>query len=374
MGEKTFVPLYRKIYLDLKKKILEHEYTPGEKLPYERELCDAYGVKRVTIRKSLEMLAQEGLICKHMGLGSFVAPAKEDVSASQQEQSGAPVSEAASTLLFVMRRNENDIYHNTSSCNTRIFFEMEQICRRNGYLLSYVGVDEETKLADLLREHPVAGIFLVSSYLEQTMREIARLRMPAVMLNQFDPKLLSIMPDNMGMLRLVIDHLARMQHTRIAYVDGMPDSHNARERWEAFRFAMYAQGLEVDPSLYFVGNWTYEGGRAAARQMLQAAQLPTAVFAASDMMAAGVMEELRHSGLRIPQDVSVVGYDNLDIDVLLSPPLTSATIDFKHMCEVAFERLRQVMEKGEREMDRYVIRMPATLIERGSVACPAKKE
>jgi len=368
MAEKTFVPLYRKIYLDLKKKILEREYAPGDKLPYERELCEAYGVKRVTIRKSLEMLAEEGLISKHMGLGSFVEPEKEP----QPVQSVSV--DAASTILFVMRRNENDIYHNTSSCNTRIFFEMEQVCRKNGYLLSYVGVDEETSLLDIVREHPVAGVFLVSSCLEQTMREIARMKMPTVMLNQFNPKMLSVMPDNLGMLRQVIGYLAEMGHTRIAYVDGMPDSHNAKERWEAFRFAMYEQGFPVDPALYFVGNWTYEGGRAAARRMLEAENLPSAVFSASDMMAAGVMEELRQSGLRIPQDISIVGYDNLDIDVLLSPPLSSATIDFKHMCEVAFERLRMVMEKGDQEMDHYVIRMPATLIRRGSAASPGRHE
>jgi hypothetical protein len=140
------------------------------------------------------------------------------------------------------------------------------------------------------------------------------------------------------------------------------------ERWEAFRFAMLEHGLEVDPSLYVVGNWTFEGGRMAARALLQRAQLPTAVFAASDMMAAGVMEELRSAGLRVPDDISVVGYDNLDIDVLLSPPLSSATVDFKHMCEVAFEHLKMVMEKGDRERDHFVIRMPATLIRRGSVA------
>ena len=245
---------------------------------------------------------------------------------------------------------------------------MEQVCRRNGYLLSYVGVDEETSLLSIAREHPVAGIFLVSSYLEKTMKEIVRLKMPAVMLNQFDPKMLSVMPDNLGMLRLVIGYLADMGHTRIAYIDGMPDSHNARERWEAFRFAMYGRGLEVDPQLYFVGNWTYEGGRAAAKEMLRAGRLPTAVFAASDMMAAGVMEELRQNGLRIPQDISVVGYDNLDIDMLLTPPLSSATIDFKQMCEVAFEHLRMVMEFGDREKDHYVIRMPATLIKRESAA------
>ncbi len=365
MTEKTFVPLYRKIYLDLKKKIQENVYVSGQKLPYERELCDLYGVKRVTIRKSLELLAQEGLIVKHMGLGSFVAERNAPAVSVNQDSS--------STILFVMRRNENDIYHNTSSCNTRIFFETEQICRKHGYLLSYIGLDEDTSIAEIVRDHPVSGVFLVSSYHEKTIRELEELGMPTVLLNHYDPNMLSVMPDNLMMVKQVIDYLTEMQHRRIAYIDGMPDSRNAMERWHAFRFAMYAHELEVDDELYFVGNWTYEGGRAAARELLKAENLPTAVFAASDMMAAGVMEELRQSGLRIPEDISIVGYDNLDIDVMLSPPLSSATVDFKHMCEVAFKHLLHVMEHGDRAADRYVIRMPASLIRRDSVACPAEK-
>ena len=363
MSEKAFVPLYRKIYLDLKKKIASRELAPGQKLPYERELCDQYGVKRVTIRKSLEMLAQEGLIVKHMGLGSFVAGSSVPAAVSP---------EGASTILFIMRRNENDIYHNTSSCNTRLFFEMEQMCRRNGYLLSYVGLDEQTSVEDIVREHPVSGVFLVSACHEETIRELTRMKMPAVLLNHYDPRMLSVMPDNQHMLSLVLDYLCEMDHTRIAYVDGMPDSRNAQERWKAFRFAMQEHGLQADPQLYFVGNWTFDGGRAVARELLKVGQLPTAVFAASDMMAAGVMEELRAADLRIPEDISIVGYDNLDIDVLLSPPLSSATVNFRHMCEVAFEHLKLVMEKGDREMDHYVIRMPASLIRRESVGQPAK--
>ena len=363
MSEKAFVPQYRKIYLDLKKKIASRELTPGQKLPYERELCDLYGVKRVTIRKSLEMLAQEGLITKHMGLGSFVAGSSAPAAVSP---------DSAATILFIMRRNANDIYHNTSSCNTRLYFEMEQICRRNGYLLSYVGLDEQTSVMDIAREHPVSGVFLVSSYHEDTIRELTHMKMPAVLLNHCDEKMLSVMPDNMQMVSLVVGYLSEMKHRRIAYVDGMPDSRNAQERWEAFRFAMMEHGLQVDPELYFVGNWTFDGGKAAARELLKQPQLPTAVFAASDMMAAGVMEELRGAGLRIPEDISIVGYDNLDIDVLLSPPLSSATVDFRHMCEVAFEHLKMVMEKGDREMDHYVIRMPASLLRRDSVACPAQ--
>ena len=78
MAEKAFVPLYKKVYLDMKEKILNQTVAPGAKLPCERELCEQYGVKRVTIRKALELLAQEELIVKRMGLGSFVTSGSEN--------------------------------------------------------------------------------------------------------------------------------------------------------------------------------------------------------------------------------------------------------------------------------------------------------
>ena len=356
-GSKPFVPKYRQIADDLRRRIGSGELRAGQRLATERELCRCYGVERVTARRALSLLQDDGLISTRPGIGSFVAG-----GAGPNEHAHAP-----RTLLFAMRQNANDIRHNTTSCNTKLFFALEELCRKNGWLLSYLATDDSTSLPEALEKHAVQGVFLVSSYQEQVISELLRLDIPAVMLNHNDPRLLSVMPDNQGMLREVIGYLAGKGHRRIAYIDGMPGSCNARERWEAFRVAMFLRGLPVDPALYFEGGWTYEGGRAAARQLLDVPGRPTAVFAASDMMAIGAMEEFRRHGLSIPGDISVVGYDDLDLDPLVSPPLTSATVDFDHMAEVAYERLIERIERGGGGRDRYVIRMPARLIRRGSV-------
>ena len=365
MTNKVFVPLYRKIYQALKDQILSGGYPVGQRIPYERELCQQFQVERVTVRKALQMLSEEGLIEKRSGVGSFVTGRKADTP---------PVTESGANILFVMRQNQNDIRHNTTSCNTKLFFSMEELCRQNGYLLSYVGLDENSDLVSIVKEHAVCGVFLVSSYHERAIEDMRALNIPTVLLNHQDENLLSIMPDNLGMLKQVITYLAEMGHRRIAYIDGMKDSCNAEERWEGFKIAMYLNGLAVDPSLYFVGNWTFEGGEAAARELLQVKELPTAVFAASDMMAAGAMDVLKHHGLRIPQDISVIGYDNLDIDTVLSPQLSSATVDFRQMSSVAFEHLQAIMRMGTRDTDHYTIRMPAILIRRASVAPPAGEQ
>ena len=356
-GKKRFIPKYRRIADSLRSRIAQGELRAGDRLEAERELCQRFSVERETARRALALLQEEGLIVKRAGIGSFVSSA-----AAPEEK-----PHASRALLFAMRQNDNDIRHNTTSCNTKLFFALEGICRRNGWLLSYLATDDGTSLTDVLEEHAVQGVFLVSSYQDQVISELLRLGIPAVMLNHVDPRLLSVMPDNQGMLRQVVAHLAGEGHRRIAYIDGMPDSCNAKERWEAFRTALFLCGLPVDPSLYFVGNWTYEGGREAARQLLGNPERPTAVFAASDMMAVGAMEEFRRQGVPVPEEISVVGYDDLDLDPLLSPPLTSATVDFGHMSEIAFERLIDRIDHGERPQDRYVIRMPAHLVRRGSV-------
>lgn len=360
LAEKTFIPLYKKIYASLKEKIAAGTYRPGDRLPCERELCGQYGVERVTVRKALQLLSEDGLIEKRTGIGSFVTSSKPELGREEPEN--------RATILFVMRQNENDIQHNTMSCNTKLYFAMEEICRRNGYLLSYIGISDETDLEALVAGHPVAGLFLVSSYQDRALDAIAHMDIPALLLNHRDPRYLSIMPDNDDMLKQVIRHLKEMGHRRIAYIDGMPDSCNAKERWEGFRIAMHLEGLSVNPDLYYVGNWTYEGGRLAAQQILKAESLPTAIFAASDMMAAGAMEEFKRAGIRIPEEISIVGYDNLDIDSLLSPPLTSAMVDFSQMCQIAFEHLLRICKTGHRAEDHYVIRIPARLITRSSVS------
>lgn len=364
----AFIPLYKKIYEDLKGRIQAGEFAPGQRLPYERELCQHYGVERVTVRKSLDLLAEDGLIDKRMGLGSFVKEKVSHLQGREERAAAAASAETGASILFVMRQNQNDIYHNTSSCNTKLFFIMEQLCREKGYLLSYVGLDGQRGLADIVRDHSVDGVFLVSSYQEQAIDDAVALSLPTVMLNHQDARLLSVMPDNAGMLRQVIGHLAEMGHKRIAYINGMPDSRNAQERWEGFKIAMYLNGLTVDPALNYTGNWTYEGGMAAGRELLQAKERPTAVFAASDMMAAGAMEVFKQQGVLVPDEISVIGYDNLDVDEMLTPQLSSATVDFNQMCTIAFECLNRLMKTGDRKIDHYTIRMPVTLISRNSVA------
>ena len=111
MAKSSFVPQYQVIYDNLKAKIQSGELAPGSQLPFERELCEAFSVQRITVRKALDMLVQDGLIYKRAGCGSFVnAPHRESEPAQQ------------GTLLFVMSKSQNDIRSNSSAYNAQLFF------------------------------------------------------------------------------------------------------------------------------------------------------------------------------------------------------------------------------------------------------------
>ena len=171
LAKSTFVPQYRIIYNNLKTQIQSGTYAPGSKLPFERELCEYYDVQRVTVRKALDMLVQDGLIIKQPGKGSFLRSNefKEDNALAQ-----------AGILMFVMNKSANDIRNNSSAYNAQLFFIMEQLCREKGYTLLYTGISSEMEIQRLQTQYPVAGMFLVSSVRDEITEQILRAHIPVL--------------------------------------------------------------------------------------------------------------------------------------------------------------------------------------------------
>lgn len=360
---KKFVPRYRSIYTDLKEKIADGIYAPNAQLPIERELCEIYGSERITIRKALDMLVQDDLIYKRAGVGSFVKnPAEEPLSFAE--------SASSNNLLFLMRKNTNDIRHNPGALNSMLFFAMEHICQAYEYSLLYVAVDETDDIASLLKSNKACGVFLVSTLPQKCYDVIAQSGIPAICVNHYHPRLLSVLPDNMGGAQQAVQHLCRLGHRRIAFINGIPNAQNAIERYDGYCRILQENGIVPDANLVADGGWTYDGGKAAMETLLQLPQRPTAVFAASDMMAIGAMETARLHGLSMPQDISFVGFDGIDACKFCSPQLTSIISDPVQMARVSFRQLMMISEQPAAERDCFVVRLPVSLQECSS--CCAK--
>jgi DNA-binding LacI/PurR family transcriptional regulator len=165
-------------------------------------------------------------------------------------------------------------------------------------------------------------------------------------------------------------HLVELGHRRIAVVGGPDTVLCCQARLDGYRSAMEAAGLPVDPGLTVRTELTQDGGHAAALKLLNRADRPTAIFAGNDLQAFGVYQAARALGLRIPADLSVVGFDDLPIAGLVDPPLTTVRQPLVEMAAAATE-LALALGRGERT-PQVGLELATTLTVRDSTAPPAE--
>jgi DNA-binding LacI/PurR family transcriptional regulator len=163
-------------------------------------------------------------------------------------------------------------------------------------------------------------------------------------------------------------HLAELGHRRIAMISGPDHVLSCRARLDGYRAAMEAAGLPIDPELVVRTGLTREDGCAAARALLARPQRPTAVFAANDPQALGVYQATRELGLRIPDDLSVVGFDDLPMVAWVDPPMTTVHQPLMEMAVAATE-LALALGRGE-QPSQVGLEIATKLTVRSSTAPP----
>jgi LacI family xylobiose transport system transcriptional regulator len=130
-------------------------------------------------------------------------------------------------------------------------------------------------------------------------------------------------------------HLIELGHRRIAAITGPEDMMCSLARVDGYRSAMNSAGLPIDEAWIRFGDFHVEGGRDRARELLALPDAPTAIFAGSDLQALGVLDAVREAGLRVPDDVSIVGYDDIPLARWVSPRLTTVHQPLRRMGEEA---------------------------------------
>ena len=165
------------------------------------------------------------------------------------------------------------------------------------------------------------------------------------------------------------EYLIGLGHRRIGFLAGRPDLESARLREEGYRRALAEAGIDFDPELVKVGGYAPETAREAARQLLSLEDRPTAIFAANDLSAITTMEVAQSAGLRIPRDLSVIGFDNIPESALTDPPLTTIDQSIQDMGWEAARLLISLIEKPD-EVDEVHVRLPTKLVVRQSCTNP----
>ncbi len=178
------------------------------------------------------------------------------------------------------------------------------------------------------------------------------------------PGLPTVEADNVAGAVLATEHLLRLGHRRIALLGGRPDLDSAQLREEGFRQAMAAARVPVDEALVRVGGYRPETADAPARELLTMKTRPTAVFAANDLTAIRTMEIAHELGIRVPEDLSVIGFDNVPESALASPPLTTINQPLRDLGATALQMLVQLLEG--KELAETHVRLPTSMVERAS--------
>lgn len=217
------------------------------------------------------------------------------------------------------------------------------------------------------------GVVLVVSDLKPgAVDELRRLNVPIVMVDPLggaDPSLPTVAAANWSGGLLATEHLVGLGHRRIAIITGPAEIECAQDRLDGYRSALGRAGIPVDESLVRFGDFLPGGGRAAAAELLSLPDPPTAIFAGSDQQAAGVYEEAAARGLRIPQDLSVVGFDDLPLCGWLSPHLTTVRQPLAEMAGLAARLVLDLGRHGGTEgASTGRVELATTFVERQSTA------
>ena len=166
------------------------------------------------------------------------------------------------------------------------------------------------------------------------------------------------------------EHLILLGHKRIGFVAGPPRLLCSRARLDGYRAGLEAAGIEADTDLIRPGDFYHESGFQGAAALLDLPAPPTAIFASSDQMAFGVYEAVRQRGLRIPNDISVVGFDDLPEARWSSPPLTTVRQPLSEMGMVAARTVLRLAQGEEIESPR--VELATQLVVRDSTANPSR--
>lgn len=170
----------------------------------------------------------------------------------------------------------------------------------------------------------------------------------------------------------VMEYLISLGHRRIGFIGGRPETLSATRRLTGYRDGLELAGIAFDPDLVQGGDYTREGGQAAARHLLTCPDRPTAIFAANDQSAFGVMDVAATLGLRIPHDLSLVGFDNIPEAAQATPKLTTVDQSLQELGRLATQLLLGIL-RGEMP-EEQLVKVPTRLVIRDSCQALTRAE
>ena len=242
-------------------------------------------------------------------------------------------------------------------------------------LFSTIKLDalESKEIPSIISQNKVDGLILAGADINKEMiRAIEELKFPTVLVDNYlrSPIMDSIVSDNFNGAVEAVRYLIKMGHKKIGYAGG-PNSHPSfNERYKAYKLELMENNLEINDSFIKIKNdFSQEMGKKLAKEFLQEDKLPTAIFAANDAAAFGVLKELKKRGIKIPEKAGVVGFDNVNFAEYSSPSLTTISRPINKIGKISSQIiLNKLKKKNYKQSKRRDITLNVELIKRGSTA------
>jgi LacI family transcriptional regulator len=241
--------------------------------------------------------------------------------------------------------------------NTNPFFAevargVEDTCFNAGYSVilcnSDNNIEKEVSYLRLLENKGIDGIAFVSIGQDhEAVEMLAKQKHPHVLIDRFIPdfNIDSVLVDNRGGARLAIESLVKLGHKRIGFISGPADLISSQERERGFRETMDSSNLIIQQSDVSEGDFGLRSGETAGQALLDRRKHPTAIFVANDMMAIGVLNTARRLGLNVPEDLSIIGFDDISLAACTAPGLTTVAQPKYRMgqrtAEILLNRIRK---------------------------------
>jgi LacI family transcriptional regulator len=265
-----------------------------------------------------------------------------------------------------------------SPWSLEIIHGIQSVCgpARIGLLLSDLSGSHRPKQAwidDVMARKPVGVLFVLSGPDDVQQQQLRSRSVPFVVVDtqgEPQPGVPTVGSNNWGGALSATRHLIGLGHRRLAVISGPSDVLCSRARVGGFRTAHEEAGLRADPTLVRWGDFEAASGYRHALDLLSQEDPPTGIFAGSDMQALGVIRAARQLGLRVPEDLSVVGYDNLPLTEWTNPPLTTVTQPLREMGALGAQIL-MALARGE-QAGTQSLQLGTQLVERGSTAPPSR--
>lgn len=357
-------PRYEQMYLTLRDRLQAGEYEVGDKIPSEKELMEQFAVSRITSKKALDMLVQDGYIVRQPGRGSFV------IHTGRQAEVVEPVDSAKSEYVIGQRTSSDQIVLGlimedfSDSYGKEMLVEMERTAQKLGvYLmlrLSFSQTDIEENAIRMLRDYGVDGLIIYPTRGQIFNSEILKLvidRFPHVLVDRYLKGIdsTSISTDNVAAASLGTHYLLDQGHRHIALLTSkVTDNVAIEERIEGFVQAHAERGVVLDRSawltdIYWNANRQEDEQVLVQRnidmiqQMIEAHPQVTALFAMQYELALFAKEAIEHMRLSIPERISIICFDSPQASAALYP-FTHLQQDQQSLGRLAIENVLALIE------------------------------